>query len=570
MGGVSGDIFLYLGIIIVIAAVVAFLLKLAKQPQILSYVLAGILITPVFKLITDTTIIDSLSMIGIAFLLFLVGLEMDLKSLRNVAKVSVFGGTAQIAILFGLSYVLALLLGFLNREAAYIGLMMSFSSTMVVMKLLSDKRQLNTLHGRIAVGILLLEDLIAIFALSLLSSLGGFSLSLVGLAALKFALLFGIAYLASKYLFPKIFEFAAKKQELMLISSLAVCFLFSLGFYALNFSIAIGAFIAGISLGSLKYSLHIISKVKSLRDFFALLFFVSLGMTLSLDVIKNMWLPLIVFTTLVLVIKPIITMFICSLFRYTKKPSFITAISLSEIGEFSLIIATQGLLLGHITQETFSLVVMVTLISITETTYLLQFDNWFYNFLKKPLKLFDYFNTKSLEFLPSEVKPSIILCGHNRIGFSVLRKLKKFKKKVLVIDYNPEVIEQLVKEDYHCIYGDATDDEILERMHLSKIKMLISTIPTVNETSLLIKKVREVNKKAKIIVTASEIDSALKFYKLGADYVILPHFLGGEHVSGLITKVHHQKVDLKDEKKCHIKQLKERKNTGQEHPVETH
>ncbi|MEK6950550.1 MAG: cation:proton antiporter [Nanoarchaeota archaeon] len=565
---VTSEIFLQLGLVVSIAAGVAFILRLLKQPQILAYVLAGILITPVFGLLTDISLIQSMSILGIAFLLFLVGLEMDLKALKSVAHVSMVGGLIQIALLFVTGYLVALLLNYLPLQAAYVGLMIAFSSTMVVMKLLSDKRELNTLHGRLGVCILLLEDIIAIFAISLLSSIDQFSLTLLGLALLKFISIFIVAFLLSKYLFPLLFRYAAKHQELLLILSLAVCFLFGLGFYKLGFSIAIGAFVAGIALGNLEYNLEIISKVKSLRDFFALLFFVSLGMGLSFSALKGVGVTLAVLLAVILLIKPFITMTVCSLFKYTKKPSFLTALSLAQIGEFSLIIAAQGLALGHISSALFSTIVVVTLISITFTSYFIKYEHWFYRLFQKPLKIFDFFTTEGLEYLPSEVRPRIILCGYNRIGYSILRSLQHVKNKVLVVDYNPEIIAQLVKEGYHCLYGDVADEEIMERMNLPQVQMLISTVPELADNQLLIKRVQQAkaNKRAKIIVTAADIDDALKLYHYGADYVILPHFLGGEHVSQLINEVHDGRRTLHEEKKKHIFHLHERKGIGHRHP----
>ncbi len=566
MIGVEGDIFIQIGIVIIIAALAAFLLRLIKQPQILAYVLVGILITPVLHLVTNTSIIESMSIVGIAFLLFIVGLEMDLKALKNVAFVSSVGGLIQIIILFLLGYLTALLLGFLSLEASYIGLVLSFSSTMVVLKLLSDKRQLNTLHGRIVVGILLMEDIVAIFALSVLSSINEFSLVLLGIQLLKFLSLFIIAFLLSKYIFPSVFRFSAKHQELLLIMSLAVCFLFSLGYFYLGFSIAIGAFVAGVALGNLDYNLEIIGKVKSLRDFFALIFFVSLGMGLSLSALQGLWIPLVVLILIIILIKPIITMTICSLFKYTQKPAFLTALSLAQVSEFSLIIAAQGLLLGHISQDLFSLVVIVALVSMSLTSYFIEYGNWFYRIMRRPLRLFDIFTTEGLEYLPLEAKPTIILCGYNRIGYSVLRDLRELKKKVLVVDYNPEIISLLVNQGFHCIYGDVSDEEILARMNLRHIELLISTVPDMPDNLLLIRKIRQVNKKAHIIVTASDIDGALKLYEHGADYVTLPHFLGGEHVSNLISKVREKKIKLAEEKKRHINDLHLRKQIGHEHP----
>ncbi len=563
---VSGDVFLQLGLVVVMAALIAFLFRLFRQPQILAYVLTGVLLTPVFHLITDLSIIESMSLIGVAFLLFLVGMEMDLKSLRNVTLVSTVGGSIQLILLFVLGYGLAVLLGFFGKEAFYLGLFLAFSSTMVVMKLLSDRREIQTLHGRIIIGILLIEDIVAIFALSILSSANGFTLALFITALLKFISLFAVAFLASKYLFPGIFRFAASHQELLFISSLGVCFLFALAFSYWGFSLAIGAFLAGLSLGNLSYRLEIISKMKSLRDFFALLFFVSLGMQLSLGVIKEHWVTLLVLLLLILFFKPLIIMTICSLFKYTKKPAFLTANALAQMGEFSLILAAQGLALGHITSDLFSLVVLLVLITITATSYFIKYEYVLYRFFRTPLSIFDRFTTEGLEYLPTEVKPKIVLCGYNRIGFSILRDLQKVKKEVLIIDYNPEVIDKLVEEGYHCLYGDVADEEIAERMNLRHAQLLISTVPGLSENLFLIKHVRRVNRKTTVIVTASDIEGALKLYEHGANYVILPHFLGGEHVAKMISKLRGRGLDLQREKKHHLEHIRQRKLAGHEHP----
>ena len=566
MAGVDGNLFLEIGLIFIAAAIAAFILRILKQPQILAYVLVGILVTPVFKLVTDTGIIESMSVVGIAFLLFIVGLEMDIKSLRNVALASTLGGGIQTVLLFGLGYLVSLLLGFLSLEAAYVGLLLAFSSTMVVMKLLSDRKELQTLHGKLILGILLMQDIVAIFALSIMTSITDFNLVLFGIALVKFLALFLVAFLASKYLFPRVFQFAAKNQELLLISSLAVCFAFSLAFFYLGFSVAIGAFIAGVALGNLRYNLEIIAKVKSLKDFFSLIFFVSLGMGISLAVMKKMWLPFIVLLGVIIIVKPLIIMTVCSLFKYTKRPSFLTANALAQIGEFSLILAAQGLTLGHLSQDFFSLTVILTLVSITLTSYYIQYNDAFYKLLKKPLRIFDFFTTEGLEYFPTPVKPTIILCGHNRIGYSILRGLQRNKKKVLVVDYNPEVISRMIKEGYHCIYGEVGDEEIVERMNLPQITMLISTIPTLKDSLFLIRHVRNVNKHAKVIVTANDIDDAIKMYNEGADYVILPHFLGGEHVSHLIEDIRKKKIKMHEERKRHLQDLQERKKIGHTHP----
>ena len=566
MIGVEGNLFVEVGLVIIFAALAAYTMRLFKQPQILAYVLVGILITPIFHVVTKTSIIESMSVVGIAFLLFIVGLEMDLNALKNVALVSSLGGMIQIIIVFVFGYLLSLLLGYLSLEAAYIGLLLAFSSTMVVMKILSDRRELNTLHGQLAVGILLMQDIVAILALSVLTSINGFSIALFGIAVGKFLIMFGVVCLLSKYVFPSIFEFAAKNQELLLISSLAVCFILSLAFYYLGFSIAVGAFIAGIALGNLHYSLDIISKVKSLKDFFSLLFFVSLGMTIDISVFKDNWVTILVLLAFVMTLKPFIIMVVCSLFKYTKKPSFLTANSLAQIGEFSLILVAQGLSLNHISQDLFSVTVIVTIISITLTSYYIEYSSFFYRLLERPLRFFDKFTTEGLEYLSSETKPKIVLCGHNRIGYSILKKLHRKRKQVLVVDYNPEVITRIIKEGFHCIYGDVTDEEIIEKMNPQGLSILISTVPELHDNILLIKRIRNVNKKAKIFVTALSTQDALRLYKEGADYVVLPHFIGGEHVSNMIEELESKKIDLRTHREEHIAYIKERIDLGQEHP----
>ena len=228
------SIFVNLSIIFIIAAAAGYIFNLLKQPIILAYVLAGIIATPLLGLITDSTLIGNLSLIGITFLLFIVGLEIDFKRLNHVATVTTYGGLIQIISMFILAFALGLLLGFSMIVSLYFGLIASFSSTMVVMKLLSDAHEINTLHGRIILGILLLEDLLAVIALSLLGTKTSFALTTVGIAFGKIVLLGLLVYGFAKWILPKYIGYAAKHQELLFVASLGICFLFSLLFEVLN------------------------------------------------------------------------------------------------------------------------------------------------------------------------------------------------------------------------------------------------------------------------------------------------------------------------------------------------
>lgn len=561
------DIFFQIGLMIIIAAGGGLLARLFKQPMIPAYIIAGILIGPVFHIITNSNVIISLAEIGIAFLLFIVGLEIDLKKLKKVGAVALGGGLINIIILFSLGFLISSLLGFTTISSLYLGIVLCFSSTMVVVKILVDKRKIDTLHARIIVGILLLEDIIAIIALVILTEIGNLHvIALFNIFVKGFGVIIG-CILLGKYVFPPIFRFAAKSPELLLLSALAVLFTFSGLFYLAGFSIIIGAFIAGVSLGNLPYYVEIVGKVRSLRDFFSTIFFVSLGMELVIGNGASIILPLIVFTILIILIKPFILMIITSLFGYKKRTSFLTGVSLSQISEFSLIIITQGMLLGHVPKSLFTITVLLAMITIIATSYIGKLDEKMYRKMSKVLGFLDKLGKgKRKELILKEKKYDVVLCGYDRIGYNIFKTLKKMKKSFIVIDFNPDIINRLIRKGVPCIYGDISDDEVLNKINLKNVEMIISTVPELDDNILLIKKIRRRNSKTIIFVTAYNVDDALKLYDVGADYVILPHFLGGAHVSFLIEDMGGDITKVLKNKFNHINELKERKLLGHEHP----
>lgn len=564
------NIFFDIGFIIIVATILAYIARLFKQPLIPAYILGGVIIGPFLGLITNTEVIATLSEIGIAFLLFIVGLEIDIRKLKDVGLVASLGGIIQVVSIFTLAFVAALLFGFFAMEAIYIGLIIALSSTMVVIKLLSDKKEIDTLHGKIIIGILLLQDLVAIIALSVLVSLGKFTVGGLFFAIIKGVIVLVSAIIISKYVFPSLFRFAAKSQELLFISSVSISFLYAIAFNYFGFSIAIGAFIAGVSLANLPYNLEIIGKIKSLRDFFSVMFFVSLGMNLVLGNLKTMIIPLLIFLFLATIAKPVIIIFTTAFFGYKKRTSFLTANYLAQISEFSLIIAAQGLLLGHISQEIFSMSVMLAIITITFTTYFVKMQSQIYHKVEKYLSVFDNFseNKEDFDYIPKSQKSEIILCGYDRISYNVVKTLKKMKKSMLVIDYNPETIKHLKNQKVPCLYGDIGDTEILERLNLKKASMIISTVSSRVDNTVLIKTARKDNPDIIIFVTANKIRDALDFYDSGADYVVLPNFLGGDYLSLMIEDFTGKINKLIENKVKHIKELKERHHLGHEHPHE--
>jgi len=583
------SLLLDLSIVIIVATVIAYFAKFFKQPMIPAYILAGVVVGPILGLITDKTSIIFMAEFGIALMLFIVGLEMNLDRLKNVFKVAVLGGTIRSLTFFTCGFIIAMLLGFIRLEAIYIGIFLAFSSTMVVVKLLTDKKQLDTLHGRIIIGMLLMEDILAIFALSVFST-KTFSLLAVSIALLKVGILLILALLGSKFIFPRIFKFAASHIELLLLLSISTLLFFTaasmyMGELLANWfgflpesvlvmlrpeiSIIIGAFVAGFMLGNLPYYIEIISRVNPLKDFFATMFFVSLGMELVW--MNSIIIPLIIITLVVLLIKPFVTFFVCGFLGYKKRPSFLTALSLTQTSEFSLIIAAQGLLLGHISNSVFSIAVIIGVFTMAISTYFINYEEKIYHKIEHKLSWIDSLagDVSELEYMP-ETKKKVILCGHNRIGYSILRTLRKMKKKVLVVDFNPEIIKNLIRRKIPCFYGDLSEVETLERLNIEESEMIICTAGELEINLLIIEKAKEEGSKAKLFMTASEINDALKLYEAGADYVILPHFLGGEHASALIKDFDNNINKMIEIRLDHISELKHRCTLGHKHPHHIH
>ncbi len=557
------NIFYDIGLVIIVATFIAYFARFLKQPLILAYLLGGIAIGPVgFKLISNADVITTLAEIGIAFFLFIVGLEMNLGNLKKLGKPIMFAGVGQVVFTLIISYFICLFF-FSPLVSLIIAFAITSSSTMVVVKLLSDKGELETLHGRIAVGILLVQDIAAILALSFLQTNGVTSLLIVS-SLTKGILLLSTTLFASFFIIPYIFKLAARSQELLFASTVAWLFLVSIFANLLGFGIAIGAFVAGVTLAQLDYRLEIISRVKPIRDFFTIIFFVSLGMIIVPSLPSAAFAPIVLLTLFVIFGNPLVVVIIMGLIGFGKKVSFLTGISIGQASEFSLIFATQAFIVGMLDQNSLSIVTIITAITLVTTTYFIKYSKEIYARLDKPLSIFEIRKKKIYELSHKpEDHFDAVLFGCDRVGYSILKTFKKLKYKFLVVDFNPEVIHDLASQRINCLYGDFDDPEIIKNINLKRPKLFISTIPDHRANIRLITKVREASKKAIIFVTATSINEALELYNKGADYVIMPHFLGGEHASYIVENLREKGI-IKTKVK-HIEDLKNRKSLKQEH-----
>ncbi|MFC2154031.1 cation:proton antiporter [Candidatus Altiarchaeota archaeon] len=553
----EATLFWDIGLLIVVATILANVARIFRQPLIVAYIFTGILIGPFgFGLIVEQDTIRTLSEFGIAFLLFIVGLELDLTKLKDIGSKAFAAAMGKSLIMFCLGFLIALYFGFSNLEGVYMGIVVALSSTMIVIKLLSDKRELDTLHGRIILGILLVEDVIAILALSILASPTG--LAEVTASVLKGLGLFSIAIVLSRFVVPTVFRYISKSHELLFLTALSVCFIFAKISEISGFSIAIGAFIAGLGIATFPYNIEIVNRVRSLRDFFATMFFVSLGMEIWITNISKIILPLLFFLLLILIVKPIIIMALNSVLGYGRRSTFLTGISLAQISEFSLIIALQGLFTQQITTEMFSLVALIGVISFTVTSYFIKYDNKLYSRLSEMMVIFDRLSKREkliLEDIPIKSQNHTIVCGCHNMGINIVKTLKELGEDHLVVDYNPEVISELMQEGVPSIYGDIGDLEVLERIHLNDADIVISTVPSVEDNMLLIQETKKRNPHSLIFVTADTLDNSLELYDVGADYVIIPDMLAGKKVSEFLREHHHNPHLIDQIKEDHIIEL---------------
>jgi len=551
-----------IGIIILAATILAYLASFLRQPKIPAYILAGMIIGPLgLGLITNQGIISTLSELGIAFLLFIVGMEIDLRRLKDIGIFSVIGGSIQVSAMFVLGFLASTAFGFSNLEGIYIGLALALSSTMVVIKLLSDRNQLDTLHGRLTLGILLVQDLIIVLALSLLPNIGGLSINPLVMSIFKAIGLISISIVFSKYILPVIFRYATRSQELLFMTAVAMSFLFAGLAMNLGFSPAIGAFIAGVGLASFPYNLEIIGRIRSLRDFFSTIFFVSLGMQINFMGLGAILFPLLAFVFLVIIVKPIITTLLCILFGYEDRTSFFVGVELGQISEFSLILMAMGVSLGHISPNLLSITTVIAIITMTLTVYFIKYDNTLYKALAGHLFKFispiPVKSKKVYEHLPRQLQDHVVIFGCHRMGLGVVTRLKKLHKDLIVVDYNPDVIQTLIQEGIPCMYGDMGNMEILERLNFENAKFVISTVSTEAENTLLIEVGKAKNPNLTIIVRAHTYDGALRLYHKGADYVIIPEQLGGKTLTRYSMDLINHTINLKRIRENHIDQLRE-------------
>jgi len=531
-----------------LAAFLSIVFRFLKQPPILAYILTGVLLGPlaIFH-IQDAEVMRSLSEIGITLLLFMLGLELRFSELKSVGKISFFTGIGQIVFTTVVGFIISTILGFSPIVSFYISIALTFSSTIIIVKLLSDKKDLNSLYGKISIGFLLIQDFVAILALIFLSGFtqgGSVSIMEFIIIILKAIVLFGWVILLSKKFLPYLINKIAHSSEILFLFSLAWAF----GIAAIisspmvGFSIEIGGFLAGLALANSYESYQIITKIRPLRDFFITIFFVTLGMGLVISDLNSILIPGIILSLFVLIGNPLIVMIIMGVLGYRKRTGFLAGLTVAQISEFSLIVIYMGNRIGHVPDQYVALITFIGAVTFVVSTYMILNGDKLYKILSPYLDIFERDGAREKNIKSKEYKNHVILIGARRMGESILEALLKNNESVVVVDFDPDIIDKLKENQIDSFFGDIADLEIQELVALEDARLIISTVSDIEDNLVLLQTLKKLKVKPKIIMLALEKEEAKELYENGADYVIIPHVAGGHHLAKILVDNDHMKL----------------------------
>jgi Kef-type K+ transport system membrane component KefB len=531
-------------LILLAAAVLGAIGLLLRQPLIIVYILLGIALGPSgIKLVQSQDVVDLLAQVGVAILLFLVGLELNPDYVRRIGAVAVATGLGQLTLTIVIGFLLTLLLGKDWLTALYIAIALTFSSTIIIVKLLSDKRELDTLHGRIAIGFLIVQDLAVIVALVVTSVMGGGQAAEQGLAqvlgaiALKLAGLGAGMYLAMRYLLGRLLRFLARSLELLLIFAVAWAVgLAALGDW-LGFSKELGAFLAGFALSPTHFRDAISTRLTPLRDFLLLFFFIDLGTKFDLATAQQEWLTALILALFVLIGNPLIVMAIMGAMGYRRKTGFLAGLTVAQISEFSIIFIAMGLSLGHVQQDALSITTMVGLITIALSTYMILYSQPLYQRLERFLKPFERkepFAERRFEAQQMDDAPyAVIAFGLGRTGRLVLDHYHALGIRAIGVDYDPEAVAAMQGRGIPALFGTAEDQEFIVGLPLAHAKLLVITLPHMDDVQDLLRTVNATDFDGRIIAVARSEADANALKAMGVDEVINPFELAFDAIRKL-------------------------------------
>lgn len=524
-------------ILLFLAAIFGGIGQLLKQPLIVMFIALGIVVGPsVLNVVQSQAQIHLLAELGIAVLLFIVGLKLDLRLIQTIGKTALLTGLGQVFFTSVVGYFIGIGLGFSALHSLYIAVALTFSSTIIIVKLLSDKKEIDSLHGQISIGFLIVQDIVVILAMIVLSALGNETaeeslITEMVFTLIKGVLLLGLVFVVTKYVLPRLSYFLAKSQELLALFSVAWALSLAAISDVIGFSSEVGAFLAGISLATSPFKENISSRLVNLRDFLLLFFFVNLGSNLDLSLLGEQVPAALVFSAFVLIGNPIIVLIIMGIMGYRRRTAFLAGLTVAQISEFSLIFAGLGLAVGHLNESTVGLITLVGLITIGASTYLILYSHQIYDVLSPALKIFE----RKVPFGEAKIQQikkadyDVVIFGVGRFGTNIADQLDLHPEiNFLGVDFDPELVKSWKDQDRPIIYGDIEDGDLLEYIPFDNVKYVVVTIPYMEQSLYLLKTLRKKKYDGKVFMIAQSEKNAKVLADCNIDAVLLVHELAAE------------------------------------------
>lgn len=553
----GANLFTELSLVIAIGAAIAAIMKFLKQPLIIGHIITGIIAGPtLLNIIHDEGSFTVFSNIGVALLLFIIGLELNIKVFSRLGRAVFVTTGVQLGGVTLLGSLTAKALGFGMVESLVIGFCLALSSTIIIIKSFNDKRELTRLYAQIALGILLLQDVVATGGKIFLAtqSQGNGSLFSIVLLLLRGTLLVVGLYILSTRALPKLTKSLETSKELMLLFALGWALGFAMLFEKAGLSIELGALFAGVSMASLPYGQEVVSRLKPLRDFFIVIFFITLGHSMVPTQLGKSLVAALALILIVMIIKPILVLTSMGYLGYTKRASFKTALSMSQISEFSLVFLFAATAIGITSEHAKATLTLVALFTFAASSYLMKYDEQLYNLLGHRLKFFERKIVKE-EQLEARQQHPIVLLGYRKGGAEFIRTFQQMKKRFVVVDYDPEAIEQLESQHINFLYGDVTDPELIDELDIAQSKLIVSTISDFETNKFLAHLLTTRNPSAVFICNADSAYHAARLYSEGASYVMMPHFIGSEKIGSFLKKSGFSKAEFHKFREKHLQYL---------------
>lgn len=532
MTAIFGSVFSEMAVLLLMAAAIGAIGIRLRQPLIVTFIAVGILVGPsVLDWVHANDQVDLLAQLGIALLLFVVGLKLDLHIIRIMGPVALATGLGQVFFTSIIGFIIAIALGMPSVTSLYVAVALTFSSTIIIVKLLSDKREVDTLHGRIAIGFLIVQDILIVLVMIGLTALGqAGDVSNLGWEAInvlfKGGLFIAVIGLLMRYVLTPLLHQLARSPELLVLFAIAWAVSLGAAGAHLGFSKEVGAFLAGVSLASTPYREIIGARLVSLRDFLLLFFFIDLGAGLELAELSAQVVPAIIFSLFVLIGNPLIVIIIMGAMGYRKRTGFLAGLTVAQISEFSLILGALGLSLGHIDSDTMGLITLVGLITISVSTYMILYSHPLYKRIAPWLDVFERKQAHWEKVLDQNVENSgydIILFGLGRFGSGIAQELRQRGHRVLGVDFDPDLIRRQEGSSYAVRYGDAEAPEFLATLALDQVHWVLSTIPELSINLALLHGLREQSYNGQLAVTAHSPRNSEQLKDAGADHVLIPY-----------------------------------------------